>query len=137
MNLRPHILGLALALGLGVSAAAQTPQTDIRGVIQSQLDAFQADDFATAFTYASPTIQQLFGSPERFGQMVMNGYPMVWRPANVEFSSLTERGGRLYQSLLVTDRAGRLHLLEYEMIQTADGWEINGVQFKRPGSFGA
>ncbi len=131
---------LAIALfGLWAAGAAwaQDAGSQIRGVISSQVEAFQADDFDTAFSFASPLIQGIFGSPERFGQMVQQGYPMVWRPANVEYTGLTERGGRMFQNVLITDQSGAVHLLEYEMIQTEDGWEINGVQFKRPGALGA
>lgn len=136
-GIRRVVLGLALGVGLGGTVWAQSTDTVIRGVIQSQLEAFQADDFATAFSYASPMIQQMFGSPDRFGQMVMGGYPMVWRPAKTEFTALSERAGRMYQSVLITDKQGQLHVLEYEMIPTDDGWEINGVQFLRPGALGA
>lgn len=137
MTIRTTVLGATLAIGLAFQVSAQTAGQAIQSVIQSQYDAFLADDLDRAFTFASPMIQGIFGSPERFGQMVRNGYPMVWRPSNVEFTALTERGGRMYQNVLITDQAGALHLLEYEMIQTEDGWEINGVSFKRPGGLGA
>ncbi|MEO0386463.1 MAG: DUF4864 domain-containing protein [Pseudomonadota bacterium] len=119
------------------AAVAQTTDRDIRSVISSQFSAFQADDFGMAFTFASPMIKSMFGTPERFGLMVREGYPMVWRPANVEFAGLEERGGRMVQTVMVTDQAGRLHLLDYEMIETADGWQINGVRLRRPSGAGA
>ena len=78
----------AAALGLLVSflavdrAAAQ--QAEIEGTISSQIEAFKADDFDQAFTYATPTLQRLFRSPQNFERMVTQGYPMVWRPAEVE-----------------------------------------------------
>ena len=46
---------------------------DIRGAIGAQIEAFKADDFDQAFTYASPLIQGLFGDSDRFGLMVRNG----------------------------------------------------------------
>lgn len=101
----------------------------VQDVISGQLEALQADDFAKAFTYASPTIKRLFGSPERFGQMVRNGYPMVWRPAEVEFTGQEVRGPFIYQTLRIRDAQGVFHHLEYQMIQTENGWQINGVQF--------
>ncbi|MEM9231047.1 MAG: DUF4864 domain-containing protein [Pseudomonadota bacterium] len=131
------LLAAIVSVFMAVQALAQSAGDQIQSVIQSQINAFQSDDFETAFTFASPMIQGIFGSSERFGQMVRQGYPMVWRPAGVEYTALTERGGVLYQNVLITDQAGQLHLLEYEMIQTSDGWEINGVQFKRPGALGA
>ncbi len=119
------------------AARAQSPADGIQDVISDQISAFEIDDFATAFTFASPMIKSLFGTPERFGVMVREGYPMVWRPSKVEFAGLSERGGRMVQTVLVTDQSGRLHLLDYEMIQTPDGWQINGVTLRRPSGIGA
>lgn len=100
----------------------------IRGVIQGQIDAFQADDFARAFSFASPTIQGMFGTPENFGAMVKEGYPMVYRPAEVEMQELREIAGNLWQRVRITDQAGRGHFLDYMMIETPEGWQINAVQ---------
>ncbi len=104
---------------------------DIKSVISSQIEAFKQDDFITAFDFASPMIQGMFGTPERFGLMVRNGYPMVWRPAEVEFLSVEERGSALVQNVMIKDQSGALFILEYEMIQAAEGWLINGVVVKR------
>lgn len=135
--MRRFLIGGALAVMLAGQAVAQGADAAIRGVIRQQLDAFAADDFATAFGFASPMIRQMFGTPENFGRMVMSGYPMVWHNSAARFTALESRDGRMYQNVLITDREGALHYLEYEMIQTGDGWEINGVRFKRPGAFGA
>ena len=54
--------------------AAQDERIEaIEAVISSQIQAFKSDDFATAFTFASPGIQRFFGGPERFGAMVRQG----------------------------------------------------------------
>ncbi|MEM6408983.1 MAG: DUF4864 domain-containing protein [Pseudomonadota bacterium] len=98
------------------------------GTIQSQLDAFQVDDFAKAFTYASPNIKRLFGNPARFGQMVRNGYPMVWRPSEVQFLEFKDQGGRVSQLVLFRDANGVPIVLEYFMVETSEGWQIDGVQ---------
>ena len=120
-------LALAAALA-GLPALAEQPADPaIEGTIQRQIEAFLADDFATAFTFASPAIRGMFGTPERFGQMVQNGYPMVWRPAEVRYLELREEGGRLWQRVMITDRGGQVHLLDYQMVPGGDGWQINGV----------
>ncbi|SDX22874.1 DUF4864 domain-containing protein [Roseicitreum antarcticum] len=103
----------------------------LESVIQGQLDAFGQDDVATAFTYASPTIKAIFGTPDRFGQMVRSGYPMVWRPAEVRYLGLRREAGALWQRVMITDQQGALHLVDYEMIETPGGWQINGVMLKR------
>lgn len=107
---------------------APAQEDAIRGVIDSQLDAFQADDVDRAWTYASPAIRGLFRTPENFGRMVREGYPMVWRPADVRYLNLEERGGQLVQRVLIADRNGALFTVEYYMIETEDGWQINAVQ---------
>lgn len=118
---------LAVIVALMVSAPARAQQDDIRTVIGAQLEAFQADDVATAFTFASPVIKNMFGTAENFGLMVRRGYPMVWRPADVRFLGLETRGGQQVQRVLITDSAGNLHALDYYMVETAEGWQINGV----------
>jgi hypothetical protein len=133
-----RILVLALLLsGLGPGVRAQDETAAIRAVISEQMAALRADDFATAFGFASPAIRRMFGSPERFGAMVRKGYPMVWRPADVRFAPLTERDGRKVQSVLVTDQAGALHVLEYEMVPLDGAWRINGVRLRQEGGSGA
>jgi hypothetical protein len=102
-----------------------------RQVISDQIAAFQQDDFETAFTYASPMIKGIFGTPQRFGQMVRDGYPMVWRPADVEFLEAEQTGAALVQDVLIRDAEGVLYEVEYEMIQGENGWKINGVRVKR------
>jgi hypothetical protein len=121
-----------------VFAGAQVMHNpDIESVIRRQIEAFQADDFSTAFDFASPGIRGIFQTPERFGRMVREGYPMVWRPDDYRFVELHEKGGRLYQTLMVRDGEGRLFFLDYEMIETPDGWQIDGVQLLRMPSVGA
>ncbi|KMW59042.1 hypothetical protein AIOL_004023 [Candidatus Rhodobacter oscarellae] len=122
-------LVIALLLAFFVALPAKAQEDPIQGVISSQIEAFQRDDFATAFTFASPFIQRMFGSSERFGAMVRNGYPMVWRPADVTFSGQEQRGPFTYQVVRIRDAEGQFHYLEYEMLQGENSWQINGVQF--------
>ena len=37
-------------------------------------------------------------------------------------------GGALWQRVRITDQAGHGHVLDYQMIETPDGWLINGVR---------
>lgn len=108
----------------------------ITGVIQQQLDAFMAGDLEQAFTFASPNIKQLFGNAERFGLMVKNGFPMVWRPADVQFLELQDPGDAPRQIVMIRDQLGAVHFLEYQMLETAKGWQINGVQVLQPADVG-
>ena len=124
--MRRLLLALSLCAGLAQGAFAQ--HAEIEANIAAQIQAFKADDFATAFTFASPNIQTLFGTPENFGAMVRNGYPMVWRPADVRFLELREVAGALWQKVMIVDGNGRIYILDYQMVRQNDGWKINGVQ---------
>lgn len=119
---------IALIVMVGLTGPAMAQNQDIEATIGAQIEAFRADDFDTAFTYASPMIQGIFRTPDNFGVMVRRGYPMVWRPAEVRYLDLREIGGRLWQRVMITDAAGNVHLLDYEMIELESGWKINGVQ---------
>ncbi|MCM2561725.1 DUF4864 domain-containing protein [Lutimaribacter sp. EGI FJ00015] len=131
--MRRFFLIFALLLGLALPGHAQ--QQAITDVIDEQLQAFKADDFDRAFTFASPTIKDIFRTPENFGAMVRRGYPMVWRPAEVRYLQLRDEAGSLWQRVQITDAQGRVHLLDYQMIETENGWQINGVQLlKAPGT---
>ena len=132
--MRTLLFSLILILN-GVSSRAD--ETSIQSVIQSQITAFKQDDFVTAFTYASPTIRQLFGTPEQFGMMVRQGYPMVWRPGQVDFLPLKSEPSRTFQDVMITDQAGVVHVLRYTMIEGGVGWKINGVQVLQPPQVGA
>lgn len=120
-----------LSLCLLASPAARAQETAVEAVISQQIEAFKADDFDRAFTFASPTIKGLFGTPDNFGAMVRQGYPMVWRPAEVRFLGAEMRDGALWQDVMIRDAEGRVHILEYQMIEAGDGWKINAVRLRR------
>lgn len=127
-----------LLLPAAANAQASLPRNpEIEATIQRQLDAFSVDDVSGAFGFASPTIKGLFGTPERFGMMVRQGYPMVWRPGATRYLDLRQEQGRLFQRVMITDMQGRLHLLDFQMIPAGDGWQINGVQVLQAPSAGA
>jgi len=125
-------LTVVLSSGLSSAQTERMPNPDIEAVISSQLEAFKADDFAEAFTFAAPNIQGIFQTPDRFGAMVRNGYPMVWRPGSVRYLELREIQGALWQRVEITDAQGNLHWLDYQMREIDGQWRIAGVQVLRP-----
>lgn len=94
--MRRNVYALLLAATLAMPAFAQDSRnTGIQKAITDQIDALRAEDFARAFSFASPTIKALFLTPENFGAMVQNGYPMVADPSAVKMLGLRDvaRGG--------------------------------------------
>ncbi len=140
-------LGLiaVLLLMLGGPAVAQQPSSlgatergAIRKVIESQLAAFQRDDAAGAFAFASPKIQEMFGDPATFMQMVRTGYQPVYRPRRFEFQEVIEVQGQPAQEVFFVGPDGDEVLGIYIMDRQPDGrWRIDGVYLVKPEDTGA
>lgn len=131
--MRAIVLSLLLIVSATWAMAQEVlaPNPDIEATISGQLDAFIAEDPEQAFTFASPNIQGFFRTPENFARMVEQSYPMVWTPGDVAFLDLQSLGGILVQRVEVIDQSGTPHVLGYQMIETENGWRINGVQLLR------
>lgn len=122
-----HLLVLVLLI-TSFCKPVWSQEVSVQEVIESQLLAFSKDDFDQAFEFASPSIQGFFGSSERFGQMVRQGYPMVLRQKAFEFKESQQDGPKAVQDLLVEDLNGDFHLLRYELVLLEGQWKIAGVQ---------
>jgi hypothetical protein len=134
---------VALFLFMSLPALAQEPARDIapaeragiRAVIEGQIDALRRDDAASAFAFASPTIQGIFRTPDNFLAMVRTGYPPVYRPRSVAFSDLLRFDDVLVQLVDLVGPDGRPVVAAYEMQRLPDGsWRINGCQLLPPGN---
>lgn len=123
-----RILAFVFGFWMAATAAFAQDSDAIETVIGNQLEAFNDRDISEAWQYASPNIKRLFGDPGNFGMMVQQGYPMVWDNADVRFLELRDLGGMLWQKVMVRDAQGGLHILDYQMVETAQGWQINGVR---------
>lgn len=132
--MRQMLLTLVVMLGLAGPSLADDAA---RAVISAQIEAFLAEDAEQAFGFASPVIQQKFGTPERFGAMVREGYPMIWSPADLAFLKAERIDGTLWQGVSIIDRRGQGWIVDYEMIESATGWRINGVHVRPAPDTGA
>jgi hypothetical protein len=101
----------------------------VRMVVEAQLAAFAADDAKRAFSYAAPSIREMFGTPDRFMEMVRAGYPVVYRPAAVIFLNPVWVEGQLVQGVQLTDSEGGLWLALYRLERQPDkSWRISGCE---------
>jgi hypothetical protein len=116
--------GEAMESAIDVGAADRGA---IRTVIDNQLAAFRRDDAVTAFGFAAPNIQDMFGTPEHFLAMVRQGYQPVYRPSEVRFGELVRIDGRLTQLVHLVGPDGVPELALYFMERQPDGvWRITG-----------
>ena len=127
------LLCLPLCL-LGASGFAED-EADLRAddreaiqqVIRKQLDAFQRDDEVEAFSYAAPSIQAQFKTPDEFMRMVRSAYEAVYRPRSTRFLEAFVLNGQVMQPLEVVAPDTSVLVAFYLMERQADGtWRISG-----------
>jgi Domain of unknown function (DUF4864) len=128
------VLAIASAMSVWQPAAAdevvsQADASGVRAVVQAQLDAFAADDAASAFSYASPDLRLAFGTPDRFMAMVRRSYAVVLRPAAVAYAAPEASGSEILQRVHFTDASGVLWLAIYRLQRQDDNnWRIAGCE---------
>lgn len=124
-----RLIALVIAGCVFISAGAARAQEAFDNVIVDQLDAFNSRDIEGAFEFASPMIKRIFGGPENFGIMVQRAFPMIWDNSDARFLDQREEGGALLQRVIVTGKDGNAYVFDYKMIETPDGWQIDGVDY--------
>jgi hypothetical protein len=133
---RIAMLALAAVVSLPALANGRVTGSDlleIRAVINRQLDAFRRDDASGAFALTSPGVQQAFGTPQRFLEVVRMAYRAVYRPARVSVLDPMVLSGDVVQQVQITDRAGGVWLAYYSMQRQDDGsWRTNGCHLVQP-----
>ncbi len=131
-RLSSWLLGLLLIVTAAPTWAGGPPLVDadktaIRHVIESQMAAFQKDDGAAAFAFATPTLRERFGTPADFMSMVREGYAPVYRASQVSFGQLEQSDDAVIQHVLVVSADGLVHEALYFMEHQKDGsWLIGG-----------
>lgn len=130
---------LAFLLAAAPAAALAEPRvnaadlSEIRAVIERQIEAFRRDDARGAFALASPGVQRAFGTPERFLDTVRSSYRAVYRPAAVSFREPVLIGEDVVQQVQLTDRSGAVWLAYYAMQRQRDGsWRTSGCHLAPP-----
>ena len=126
------LLAAVLPARAGDDAVDAADGAAIRGIIERQIAAFAKDDAATAFGFASPGIQQQFGSPETFLRMVQQSYQAVYRPRSVSFGEARRLGDTVVQQVDVVGPDGLGAHAFYTMEYEGDGsWRIGGCTLTR------
>jgi hypothetical protein len=107
--MRLVILFLALLLLLAPPASAADDVAAAQGVIRAQEQALIHDDAAAAYSYAAPTIKEIFPDAGVFMSMVRNSYAPVYRHRSFEFGEARSEG----------DWIARVHIIDAD----GEAWE--------------
>jgi hypothetical protein len=133
--LRSGFGGLLLA-GLFTVVCATEPEMrlsprpirdEVRSVVQSQLTALQAGDFAGAYALAARGIRRQYDQ-RLFTVMMRRGYAPLLKPNQADLGVVRDDGeGSAQLSVTVTDRANRRTIYRYWLVREEKGWRISGV----------
>ncbi len=137
MHFRTLLAAITVAAAVGSATPAEAQQSAFESIISRQIEAFRAGDGATAFSFASPSLQRLFQTPDNFIAMVKRGYMAVYAPRRFSFpGTQTDAQGRPVQLVEVVDADGRVWTARYTFEQQPDGsWRIASVTLeKAPGA---
>ena len=116
--MRAFVLLVALLLSLAAPVRAADDVATAQGIIRSQVEAFSRDDAVTAYSYASPAIQNMFPQADIFLAMVQRSYAPVYRHKSFEFGEARAMDGKIAQQVHIVDADGvpweALYTLELE-----------------------
>ena len=136
-----RIAGVALLLALTTTVGMASDwsvndRAEFKRIISRQISAFRADDAATAYSFASPSIKAKFTSSSIFMAMVRNGYPAVYRAQSHSFEGLSKELGDPTQRVKLIGPKGSTWLALYGFQKQPDGsWRISAVVItKAPGA---
>ncbi|MGB8337752.1 MAG: DUF4864 domain-containing protein [Burkholderiales bacterium] len=115
-----------------LASVTDSDLAEIQSVVQQQLFAIDRNDAEMAFAFASPGVQEAFGSSDRFLFMVRRGYSALYRPRHVEFLDLTVINGTTVQPVRLVSSDGGVEVALYEMQRQSDNqWRINGCDLAK------
>jgi Domain of unknown function (DUF4864) len=118
-----RIITLLIMALIGATTLARAGDDVAAGqaVIQSQEEALSRDDGAAAYTFASPSIQSWYRTPETFMFMVRNGYAPVYRHRSFEFGDARTLDGKIVQDVHIIDADGVPWEARYTLEPQPDG----------------
>jgi Domain of unknown function (DUF4864) len=132
--MRALLLLVALLIGVAGPARAADDVAAAQAAINAQVQAFGRDDGATAYSYASPTIQGMYPSPDVFMAMVRSAFAPVYRHKSFEFGEAKASDGTIAQKVHIIDADGTAWEALYTLEQQPDGsLKITGCSLLKSG----
>lgn len=100
----------------------------IRQLIENQLQAFQANDLATALSLTSPKIQSKF-TLQDFSQIITAKYGAILKPRSVMFRGFTLVNNFPALIAMIMDQSGNLVKVVFIVQHQQDySWRVHGYE---------
>jgi Domain of unknown function (DUF4864) len=119
--MRALIFLIAGVVGTASFAATADDIGAAQSIIRAQEEAFARDDGATAYSFASPALQNYFRNPDGFMSMVRSGYAPVYRHRSFAFGEARIVDGKILQEVQIVDADGVAWDALYTLETQADG----------------
>ena len=119
--MRALVLLIAILLGFAAPVRAADDVAAAQNIIRSQVEAIVHDDAATAYSYATPTIQNMFPQADIFLGMVQRTYTPIYRHKSFEFGEGRAADGKIAQAVHIVDADGVPWEGLYTLEQEPDG----------------
>jgi hypothetical protein len=111
------------------TALSKSDREKIQRVITLQLRAFERNDEAIAFSYATADTRKVFGTPRQFMEMVRSGYAPLLKHSSREFLEAAMVNGVAIQPVKFFTTDGDIVVALYTMERQADNeWRIGGCE---------
>lgn len=132
--MRALMLVMSLIIALAAPAWADDDVAAAQSAIRGQVEAISHDDGETAYGYASPRIQSLFGDPDTFMAMVRSGYAPLYRHKSFDFGEGRAEDGVIIQQAHIVDADGVPWDALYTLERQPDGsMKITGCSLVKTG----
>ena len=96
-------------------------------VVNDQLSAVRAADYASAYAYAANGMQQKFTLPQ-FERMVRRNYAHIAQARRVEFGDVRLDGDSATVEVFFFTRNGDMRAFLYSLTAERESWKISGVE---------
>jgi Domain of unknown function (DUF4864) len=111
------------------STLSKSDREKIQRVITLQLRAFERNDEAIAFSYATADTRKYFGTPRQFMDMVRLGYAPLLKHSSREFLEAANVNGLTIQPVKFLTTDGDIVVALYTMERQVDSeWRIGGCE---------
>ena len=118
----------SLLFGLLIATPAISGDAEVssaQSTIDRQLKAFQANDGATAYSYAAPNIKRMFPTVEAFMGLVTKGYAPVRNPRSYSFGKVEEMSPTsIVQQVILVGPDGKTYEAVYTLEMQPDGTHL-------------
>ena len=146
------LLWLPLLLSFGLSAICLVPglsateedsaaevhpsgealKKELTAVVDAQLAALRADDYAKAYTFAADGIKEVYGAKD-FETMVRSAYPVIAKSTGADYGAAFDHGDDALVNVRVVNSDDKRSVQYRYLLHKENGaWKIAGVTEVKP-----